>query len=99
MRAWRSRSIASPRCRESVDAMGDIVWAIDPHRDTPAHLAKRMRRFASDLLPPRGIELRFDSAEGPSPHLSADVRRQVYLIDNTPSYRCTGAFGSMEDAL
>jgi Histidine kinase len=46
--------------RESVDAMGDIVWAIDPHRDTPMHLAQRMRRLASDLLSARGIEVRFD---------------------------------------
>jgi ligand-binding sensor domain-containing protein/signal transduction histidine kinase len=66
--------------RESVDAMGDIVWAIDPHRDTPAHLATRMRRFASDLLPPRGIELQFEHSEGASPRLGADIRRQVYLI-------------------
>jgi hypothetical protein len=66
--------------RESVDAMSDIVWAIDPHRDTPAHLATRLRRFASDLLPPRGIELRFASMEGATAPLGADVLRQVYLI-------------------
>jgi signal transduction histidine kinase/ligand-binding sensor domain-containing protein len=65
--------------RESVSAMSDIVWAIDPHRDRLANLTQRMRRFASDLLPARGIEFRFtageeDIAVGP------DVRRQVFLI-------------------
>src|SRR5205823_12522505 len=33
--------------RELVDSMSDIVWAIDPRRDTPGDLAHRMRRFAS----------------------------------------------------
>jgi ligand-binding sensor domain-containing protein/signal transduction histidine kinase len=66
--------------RASVDAMGDIVWAIDPQRDTPAHLAQRMRRFASDLLPARGIEFRFESVDAGSPRLGADVRREAYLI-------------------
>jgi signal transduction histidine kinase len=66
--------------RESVDAMGDIVWAIDPHRDTPTHLAQRMRRLANDLLSARGIEVRFEMADPSHPHLGADVRREVFLI-------------------
>ena len=66
--------------RESVDAMGDIVWAVDPHRDTPVHLAQRMRRFASDLLPPAGITLAFHVADVTDVHLSPDVRREVFLI-------------------
>jgi signal transduction histidine kinase len=66
--------------RESVDAMGDIVWAIDPHRDTPTHLAQRMRRLASDVLSARGIELRFEISDASQPRLGADVRREVFLI-------------------
>ena len=66
--------------RESVDAMGDIVWAIDPHRDTPTHLAQRMRRLASDLLSARGIEVQFEIADATHPRLGADVRREVFLI-------------------
>ena len=66
--------------RESVDAMGDIVWAIDPHRDTPTHLAQRMRRLASDLLSARGIEVRFEISDASHPRLGADVRREVFLI-------------------
>jgi signal transduction histidine kinase/streptogramin lyase len=66
--------------RESVDAMGDIVWAIDPHRDTPTHLAQRLRRLASDLLPAHGIEVGFEIADARNPHLGADVRREVFLI-------------------
>jgi signal transduction histidine kinase/ligand-binding sensor domain-containing protein len=66
--------------RESVDAMGDIVWAIDPHRDTPTHLAQRMRRLSSDLLSARGIEVRFEISDASQPRLGADVRREVFLI-------------------
>ena len=36
--------------RESVDSMSDIVWAIDPLRDTPIHLLQRMRHVANELL-------------------------------------------------
>lgn len=66
--------------RESVDAMGDIVWAIDPHRDTPTHLAQRMRRLASDLLSARGLEVRFEISDASHSRLGADVRREVFLI-------------------
>ena len=66
--------------RESVDAMGDIVWAIDPHRDTPTHLTQRLRRLANDLLSARGIEVRFETSDASHPRLGADVRREVFLI-------------------
>ena len=66
--------------RESVDAMGDIVWAIDPHRNTPTHVAQRMRRLASDLLSARGIEVRFEISDASHSRLGADVRREVFLI-------------------
>jgi signal transduction histidine kinase len=65
---------------ELMDTMGDIVWAIDPHRDTPTHLAQRMRRLASDVLSARGIELRFEISDASQPRLGADVRREVFLI-------------------
>ncbi len=66
--------------RESVDAMGEIVWAIDPHRDAPTDLTQRMRRLANDLLPAHGMELRFNASDPPKVHLHADVRREVFLI-------------------
>ena len=45
--------------RESIDAMSDIVWAVDPTRDRLTDLAQRMRRFASDVLAARDIALTF----------------------------------------
>jgi len=66
--------------RESVDSMGDIVWAIDPRQDRLPHLAHRMRRLASELLSACGIELEFRADEAPAPSLGPDIRRDVFLI-------------------
>ena len=67
--------------RESVDAMSDIVWAVDPSRDRLKDLAQRMRRFASDVLSARDIALTFRSPESDLDWpVSADVRREVLLI-------------------
>jgi ligand-binding sensor domain-containing protein/signal transduction histidine kinase len=66
--------------RESVDAMGDIVWAVSPDLGTPVHLSQRMRRLASDLLPARGIELHFESSDEGQVQLGIETRREVFLI-------------------
>jgi signal transduction histidine kinase len=67
--------------REVVDAMNDIVWAIDPHRDSLDDLTRRMRRFASDVLASRGIALHFVvPSDGLAQRLGHDVRRQLLLV-------------------
>jgi signal transduction histidine kinase len=65
--------------RESVDSMSDIVWAIDPARDTPLHLLQRMRRLAFELLESAGVQPDFTSSSDARPRLTADVRRHVFL--------------------
>ncbi len=67
--------------RNLVDAMSDIVWAINPKRDRLSDLSQRMREFTSDVFTTRDIEFRFSgSADGHNIKLDADVRRQLYLI-------------------
>ncbi|HKE20870.1 MAG TPA: two-component regulator propeller domain-containing protein [Bryobacteraceae bacterium] len=66
--------------RELVDSMSDIVWAINPQRDHVSDLAYRMRRFASELLPPRNIELEFHAPADGETALGAEIRRQVFLV-------------------
>ncbi|MCY7344855.1 MAG: PAS domain-containing protein, partial [Pyrinomonadaceae bacterium] len=67
--------------RELVDAMSDIVWAINPQKDFFSELSGKMRRFASDVFSARNIEFTFDA-----PHLTeefalgANLRREIYLI-------------------
>src|SRR5262249_8555505 len=45
--------------RESVTAMGDIVWAISPERDGLSDLASRMREHAEEVFAANGTELTF----------------------------------------
>jgi signal transduction histidine kinase/ligand-binding sensor domain-containing protein len=80
-----SRAVAtvasiSDLSRESVDAMSDIVWAIDPQKDHLTSLTSRMRRFASELLAARDIrfQMRLDGIE--DIEIGADVRRHMYLV-------------------
>jgi signal transduction histidine kinase len=64
--------------RQSVDSMSDLVWAIDPHKDRLDNLAQRMRRHASDVLPPLGITFTFEVGDERLA-VGADVRREVVL--------------------
>ncbi len=74
-------SIIAASSRELVDAMSDIVWAINPAKDHLSDLMQRMRRLAGDAftgcdaavrleLPPPGAEVK----------LAANLRRELFLI-------------------
>lgn len=71
----------SGQAREVVDAMGDVVWSVDPSRDDLADLARRMRAFALDAV--GAADVRLDLAL-PAPETSApmnaNLRRQLYLV-------------------
>jgi PAS domain S-box-containing protein len=66
---------------ELIEAMSDIVWAINPEKDQLNNLTQRMRRFAHDVFTTRRIEFRFH-APGPEHdfQLGANMRREVFLI-------------------
>jgi len=67
--------------RESVAAMGDIVWAINPQRDTLLDVVRRMREHAEEVCLPRNVDLSFRSPGGEvSSKLGIDIRRDAYLI-------------------
>ncbi len=75
--------LISDTSRELVDSMSDIVWAINPQRDSLSDLIGRMRNLASEMTELADIALRFDlsgvDAESNLP-LGADLRREIYLI-------------------
>jgi signal transduction histidine kinase len=74
-------SLIAATSRELVDSMSDIVWAVNPNKDHISDLAQRMRRFASDVFTARNIEFHFRAPSVEADlKLSADVRRQVFLI-------------------
>ncbi|OLD68344.1 MAG: hypothetical protein AUI33_09720 [Ignavibacteria bacterium 13_1_40CM_2_61_4] len=74
-------SVMADVSRRSVEAMSDIVWAVNPKRDNVIDLAHRMRRFASDRFAARNIEFHFDA---PNPNqkvkIGAEARREVFLV-------------------
>ena len=67
--------------RELVDAMSDIVWAIDPAKDHLADLTRRMRRLAADTFTATNTTLHLNFPAGDQEiKLGANVRREVFLI-------------------
>lgn len=67
--------------RELVDAMSDIVWAINPQKDHLSDLTLRMRRFASDVFTARNIKFSLrEPDEEQDIRLGANLRREVFLI-------------------
>jgi ligand-binding sensor domain-containing protein/signal transduction histidine kinase len=67
--------------RESVASMSDIVWAINPKRDSLLDLVQRMRNLASEILGSRQVDCEFLTPESDQYlRLGVDVRRNVLLI-------------------
>src|SRR5262249_13841024 len=67
--------------RGVVAAMSDIVWAINPQRDSLDDLTPRARRFANDVLAARGIRVSFAApGDGAVRRVGLDVRRQLFLV-------------------
>lgn len=67
--------------RESVTSMSDIVWAINPQRDSALELTRRMRGYAEETFVERGVRVAFNTPEdGEQTKLSMNVRREIYLI-------------------
>lgn len=66
---------------ELVDAMSDIVWAINPQKDHLSDLLQRMRRFASDIFTARNITFRFQTpGADKNIELGANLRREIFLV-------------------
>ncbi|HEX9365526.1 MAG TPA: two-component regulator propeller domain-containing protein [Vicinamibacterales bacterium] len=66
--------------RAAVESMGDIVWAINPQKDHVRDLVQRMRRFAGDLAADRDVALQFQASGQEDEDLSADIRRELFLV-------------------
>jgi signal transduction histidine kinase/streptogramin lyase len=65
--------------REAIASMSDIVWAINPQKDSLHEMVRRMRRFANEVLPARGITFTISAPEV-DVRLGADERRHIFLI-------------------
>ncbi len=67
--------------RQTLAAMDDIVWAINPAHDAPRDLTARIRAHAATLLEPAGLDFTFATEPPPTGlKLPMRVRREVFLI-------------------
>ena len=61
--------------------MSDIVWAVNPRRDSLLDLTQRMRAFATELFSAQGVSLQFEApADGAALRVPTGLRRQVFLV-------------------
>ena len=67
--------------RSTVASMRDIVWSINPQRDTVLEMTRKMREHAEEALVPRGVSVIFDTGESDMERgVSMDIRRELFLI-------------------
>jgi len=67
--------------REAVDAMGEIVWSIDPRHDNLQHVIIHIRDYATKLCQAKGLRYRFAiPKEVHKIEIPVDIRRNLYLI-------------------
>jgi two-component system sensor histidine kinase ChiS len=67
--------------RVLIDAMNDIVWAVDPKNDSFEFLLLRMKTHAARMFDAKGINYEIDIPEELSQlHLPLGFRRRFYLI-------------------
>lgn len=67
--------------RELVDAMSDVVWAINPTEDRLGDLVQRIRRFGADLSDSQNVEFHFRAPSSENGVVvDADERREAYLV-------------------
>jgi signal transduction histidine kinase/ligand-binding sensor domain-containing protein len=70
----------SDAARDLTRSMDEIVWAVDPQRDTLASLMDYISAYAEDFLRAAGIRCRMDfPAVVPAMHIEAELRYNLFL--------------------
>lgn len=71
----------SGQIAEIIDNISQIIWAINPKNDPLESLISYIRNFAKSFLDKANIECSFEITENiPEHHISAEVRRNVFLV-------------------
>jgi ligand-binding sensor domain-containing protein/two-component sensor histidine kinase len=77
----RMLEVIGETSRESVAAMSDIVWAINPKKDSLADMTRRMRQHAEEVFLEKGVNVKFNTPETVREiKLPMEIRRELYLI-------------------
>ena len=67
--------------RDMLDAMDDIIWAVNPRNDHFNELAVRMREFAIPLLEAKNIRFEIDIDENIlNARIKMEARKNIFLI-------------------
>jgi signal transduction histidine kinase len=67
--------------RQLIDAINDIVWAINPDNDDFKNITQRMRLFTAQIMMSQNVVLSFDADAGlDSVVLSIEQRKNFYLL-------------------
>ena len=71
----------SDRSAEVIENIGQIIWAINPRNDPLDNLVAHLRLYTADYIRKAGIKYSFKIPDNiPAYHLSAEVRRNVFLV-------------------
>jgi ligand-binding sensor domain-containing protein/signal transduction histidine kinase len=74
-------SLIAAVSQRSLEAMSDIVWAVNPQKDHLVDLTQRLRLFADEALFTHHIEFRFSGIDAAGKvRIGAETRREVFLI-------------------
>ena len=67
--------------RELIDALGDIVWSVDPHHDTLKDIIRRLVLFGEEVCEARAIMFETSiAADLKTTRIGLDRRRDLYLL-------------------
>ncbi len=67
--------------RALVDTIGDIIWTVNPQRDSVRELVQRVRYFATEICTACDIRLDFEvNSDGLDRQANSEIRRDVFLI-------------------
>jgi len=67
--------------RALVDTIGDIIWTVNPRRDSVRELVQRVRYFATEICTSCDVRLEFEvNSDGLDREANSEIRRDVFLI-------------------
>jgi signal transduction histidine kinase/ligand-binding sensor domain-containing protein len=67
--------------RGLVDALGDIVWSVDPRRDDLASVCRRIREYADDVFSASGVRWTYTASGNlEAVPLDPQARRNLFLL-------------------
>jgi hypothetical protein len=80
--------------RDLLDSLNEIVWAINPNRDSLHDLTQRMRRLTNDFVSARPLECSFHAPTPPG-HLKIGALSQIASEEGRGHPFVVGSYAAM----